>query len=149
MNDESREVIPGHHSGLLRPVRSSEQGRALVRRRWEKRAHAARQGLRDAAKELTEKAGLTLPDGSPLETEYDVIRALVNAHALQAADPSARSAVQSLNAVDRMAFPAPERGAEPLAGVPAGGMQFNMSAELAREVLAALRTRGSGAETAE
>lgn len=141
------EVVPGRHGGTLRPVRTSEQGAALSRKRWERAGAAARAGLRDAAREMSEKAGLTLPDGAPLETEYDVLRALVAAHVLQAADPSARGAVQSFREVTRLAFPVPEARLDHGAvGLPAGGMQFNLSPELAREVLAALRARNGGDE---
>jgi hypothetical protein len=50
-------------------------------------------------------------------------------------DPSAPSSVQSLKVVDAMAFPAPEPGGDQGGGLPAGGAQLHMLAEMIHGML--------------
>lgn len=129
-------VVPGKYGGTLTPIRSSERGRELARIRYEKRTRAALAGVGDAARLITD-TGAALPDGQPITTAYDVIRFLVSQHALNAADPTAQGATQSLKVVDGMAFPAPEKVAGP---APIQQFnQYNISAEAARALLAEMR----------
>ena len=133
--------IPGRNGGTLTPIRSSERGRAMVQRRWEKKAEAVRQGMRDAAGLLTDKAGLTLPGGAPIVTEYDVIRVLSTSQALNAADPSSPGGNQSYQRLLDNGFPKPERDPAAAAAVPAGGATLALSPELAQQLLSAMRER--------
>jgi len=78
-----------------------------------------------------------------------VVRYLVQQHTLNAADPSARGSAQSFKQVMDLAYPKPEREVAASSAVPEGGATLQLSADLARELLAAMRDkreRGAGAE---
>lgn len=138
----------GRNGGTLTPY-DSARATAAARRRWDRRAAAVRQGLRDAAQLLTEKTDLTLPGGAPLQNEYDVLRVVGSQHALHAADPSAPGSVQSLKLVSEMAFPRPEPSAITAPSVPPGGLAVVLTPELARELLAAMREKRPAGQVIE
>lgn len=94
--------IPGGQGGrgFLTPVRTSERARELVAKRWAGVSRAARLGISDAGGQLP-----GLDKRKPLK----VVRYLAEQHTLNAADPSARNSVASLNAVMRLAYPEPQR----------------------------------------
>lgn len=127
--------IPGKNGGTLRPVRSTEQAQALVRKRWDGVSAAARRGLAKAGKQIPDLVG----DGPVRVVEY-----LVEQHTLNAADPSARGATQSFKQIMDLAYPKPEREVNTGPAVPAGGAAVVLSPELARELLAELRRREAG-----
>lgn len=126
-------LIPGGRGGTIRPIRDAARAAELARLRWDRVSAEARRGMVDAAKNLPGVAS-----SSPA-----VVRYLAEQHTLNAADPSAPGSVQSFREVMRIAYPAPERGAAP-STVPAGGMQLNLSPDLARELLTELRARRGG-----
>jgi hypothetical protein len=146
-NEHAGTRIAGKNGGTLRPVRSTEAARALAVRRWDKKAEAVRQGMRDAGGLLTEKAGLTLPGGAPIVTEYDVVRVLSTSQVLNAADPSSPGGNQSYQRVLEQAFPKPERevaSAPPSAS--SSSSLASLDAAALDALLAALRARVAGAD---
>lgn len=122
--------IAGKNGGTLVPVRSSERGRELVRLRWDGVSAAARRGLAAAGKQIPDVVG----NGPVRVVEY-----LVSQHTLNAADPSARGSAQSFKQVMDLAYPKPDREVSAAPGIPAGGLSVTLSADLARELVAALR----------
>lgn len=129
--------IPGGMGGWINPpVRTSEEARALARKRWEGMSRAARAGLADAGEALP-----AVSKRSPLA----VIRYLVEEHAKHASEPGARGAVSSFQQVVKMAYPEPEREAGAVAG--GSGLTIHMDADMAQRLIDRLRPGANDADS--
>ena len=132
-------AIVGRRGGTIVPIRSSERARELALKRWEMVSAAARRGIAKAGQQIDGLTSNYKLDGRV--TAPDVVGYLAEQHTLNAADPSAPGSVQSFREVMRIAYPAPSARADNDQAAPAGGLQINLSPELARELLAELRAR--------
>lgn len=97
---QTASIPGGGGNGQIIPIRDSERGRELARRRWDAVSKAARLGLGDAGEQL--------PDVSKRQP-LAVVRYLVEQHAMNAADPSQRGSTQSFKQVMELAYPKPEK----------------------------------------
>ena len=128
--DEAQQVEyesrrPGGYGGWLKPpVRTSEEARALVRRRWDKAGEAVRLGVADA--------GEALP-AIGMRSAAKVIRYLSREHTLHASVPGARGAVSSFGMILDRGWPRPEREAGVAGGE--GGLTIHIDGELAQRLL--------------
>jgi len=117
-------IKPSHGFGELTPVRSSEAGRELVRKRWDNMSRAVRAGVA--------KAGEALPAVNA-HSSLKVIEYLSEEHAKHASVPGARGAVSSFDMILRHGWPRPER--EQGVSDTGEGLTIHMDGELAQRLL--------------
>lgn len=90
------ETVAGRHGGTLTPIRDSERARELAMRSVEKRRKVALSAMAAAGRQLPDVAG-----AGP----YAYLAYMLEQHALNATDPSARGSVASAKLVMGNAFP--------------------------------------------
>lgn len=93
-------LVPGRNGGRIRAPFDRASSLEANARRWAGVSRAARLGIAAAGEQLP---------GVDSRAPLRVIEYLAEVHTLNAADPSARNSVASLNAVLRLAYPEPQR----------------------------------------